>query len=291
MIFLTGASGFIGLNLIKFFKNEYSIIRYKRDLPISINENIVIHLAGKAHDIKKKLIINQYYQVNTELTKKVFDAFLESDAKVFITISSVKAVANEVHGELIEDCIANPITHYGKSKLLAENYILSKKIPINKRVYVLRPCMIYGNGTKGNLELLFRLVNKGFPWPLGAYDNKRSYCSIENLLFIIKEIIKREDIPSGVYNVADDETISTNELISIIAKAQNKKVKILKVSKILIKLIAKLGDILYLPFTTERLLKLTESYVVNNEKIKTAIGKSLPTSTKEAMLKTFKNLN
>jgi len=86
---------------------------------------------------------------------------------------------------------------------LAEQYILSQPIPEGKRVYILRPCMIHGPGNKGNLNLLYSLVTKGFPWPLGLFENSRSYLSIENLCFIIKELIDREDIPSGVYNVAN----------------------------------------------------------------------------------------
>ncbi|MEI5579362.1 SDR family oxidoreductase, partial [Streptomyces brasiliscabiei] len=86
--------------------------------------------------------------------------------------------ADQVVGELVEDVIPNATTHYGKSKLLAEKYILTKQIPESKRVYVLRPCMIHGPGNKGNLNLLYNLVSKSIPWPLGAFDNKRSFCSI-----------------------------------------------------------------------------------------------------------------
>jgi nucleoside-diphosphate-sugar epimerase len=285
-IFLTGSSGFVGVNLIEYFESSI-FLKYQRAAPIEINQDVVIHLAGKAHDLKKISNSEEYYQVNTELTKTVFDAFLDSDAKVFITLSSVKAVADEVQGELTEENITIPITHYGKSKLLAEQYILSKKIPEGKRVYILRPCMIHGPSNKGNLNLLYKLVSKGIPWPLGAFENKRSFCSIDNLMFIIKELIVREDIPSGVFNVADDEPLSTNDVISILAESQNRKSKIWKISQGLIHSISKLGDILRLPLTTERLQKLTESYVVSNQKIKTAIGKDLPVSAKDGLLKTF----
>jgi nucleoside-diphosphate-sugar epimerase len=290
-IFLTGASGFVGLNLVKFLNKNYKIIKYQRDSQILINEFIVIHLAGKAHDLKKTSNSEEYYQVNTELTKNIFDAFLISDAKVFITLSSVKAVADEVVGELTEDHHPNPITHYGKSKLLAEQYILSKKIPKGKRVYVLRPCMIHGPGNKGNLNLLYKLMSVGVPWALGAFENKRSFCSIDNLLFILKELIEREDIPSGIYNVADDEPFSTNDLISLIAVSQNKKYKIWYITKGVIENFAKIGDIFHLPFNTDRLQKLTASYLVSNEKVKNVIGKPLPFSSKDGLLKTFKSFN
>ena len=285
-IFITGSTGFVGKNLVDFLKC-FQVKHLFRNEDILIDEFVVIHLAGKAHDLQKTSNPEEYYQVNTELSKKVFDAFLASDAKVFITLSSVKAVCDEVKGELTEDYIPNPITHYGKSKLLAEKNIFSKNIPDGKRVYVLRPCMIHGPGNKGNLNLLFKLVVKNIPWPLGAFENKRTFCSIDNLMFIIQELIEREDIPSGIYNVADDEPLSTNELINLIAKSQNRKTKIWKLSKRLIERVAMIGDKLHLPLNSDRLHKLTSSYIVSNSKIKAALGKPLPVSSSEGLLKTF----
>jgi nucleoside-diphosphate-sugar epimerase len=290
-IFLTGDSGFVGSNLIKLFYSIYEIVIYRRGAIIKVDQDVVLHLAGKAHDLKNVSSFDEYYKVNTELTKEIFDAFLSSKANVFITISSVKAVADEVDVELIEDTIPNPITHYGKSKLLAEQYILSQPIPDGKRVYILRPCMIHGPGNKGNLNLLYSLVSKGFPWPLGLFENSRSYLSIENLCFIIKELIEREDIRSGVYNVADDVPLSTNEVIKMIAVSKGKKERILNLSKNIIMVLARVGDLLKLPLNSERLQKLTESYVVNNAKIKKALGKQLPVSSTEGLIKTFQSFS
>ena len=288
---MTGSSGFVGRSFIAFLNGSYEVNQFKRNLEISINENTVIHLAGKAHDLKKVSSPDEYYEVNTELTKQIFDAFMTSDAKVFITLSSVKAVADEVDGMLTEGDIPGPITHYGKSKLLAEQYILSQVIPTGKRVYILRPCMIHGPGNKGNLNLLYKLVSKGIPWPLGVFENKRSFCSIDNLMFIIRELIERDDIPSGIYNVADDEPISTNQVVRLIAESKGKLARILTLSKLFIRAIARLGDFLKLPLNTERLQKLTESYVVSNAKIKAALGKPLPVSSKEGLISTFQSFS
>ena len=286
--FLTGASGFVGKSVFRFL-GEHNFRIWSRNETLQLGGVCsVIHLAGKAHDLKNTSSSQDYYEVNTELTKKVYDAFLISEAKVFITLSSVKAVADRVEGELTEQHQPTPVTHYGKSKLLAEQYIFSKEIPEGKRVYVLRPCMIYGAGNKGNLNLLFKIVSKSIPWPLGAFENKRSFCSIDNLMFIIKELIEREDIPSGIYNIADDEPLSTNELIGLIAQSKNRNPKVWDFPKSFIEGIASLGDKLHLPLNTERLQKLTSSYVVSNAKIKAAIGKPLPVSSREGLLKTFK---
>ena len=288
-IYLTGASGFVGKNLITNFNKDFDIKKHIRGSEFLIKQNTVIHFAGKAHDLKNISNKDEYYEVNTELTKQIFDSFLISDSSVFIMLSSVKAVADNVVGILNEDCEPNPKTHYGKSKLLAESYILSKKIPNNKRVYILRPCMIHGPNNKGNLNLLYNLVSKRIPWILGSFQNKRSYCSIDNLLFIINELIKNNTIPSGVYNVADDEYLSTNEIISLISNSNNQKPIIFNLSPFIVKFIAKIGDIVPLPLNSERLKKLTESYMVSNEKLKKYIAKELPLTSKEGVIKTLKS--
>lgn len=290
-IFITGSTGFLGSNFINYYVNRYDFSRYIKNANVVIEHDVVLNFAGKAHDLKKLSSDKEYYQVNSDLSQKVFDAFLYSDARIFITISSVKAIADQVKEILDEDTIANPITHYGKSKLLAEQYILSKEVPMGKRVYILRPCMIHGPGNKGNLNLLYNLVSKGYPWPLGNFENKRSFCSIENLCFIIKELIERDDIPSGVYNVADDIPLSTNEVIQLIAESKGKDARILGLNKSLISALARLGDLLRFPLNTERLQKLTESYIVSNEKLIKALGKTLPVSSKEGLMRTFESFS
>lgn len=291
-LLITGFSGFVGRNIVQFYKDE-TIVKINMH---NFNPNLIpdsvfsyIHLAGKAHDLKNSSNNQDYYKINTDLTKKIFDKFLESDAKVFIMLSSVKAVADKVESELTEDHIPKPLTHYGKSKLLAEQYIQSKNIPKGKRVYILRPCMIHGPENKGNLNLLYKIIINDLPWPLGLYVNKRSLCSIENLCFIINELIYNDKIPSGIYNISDDDPISTNDIIKIISKALNKKVRILNVPKFFIYLFSKFGDFFQLPLNSERLEKLTENYIVKNDKIKSAINKPLPISTEYGLFKTIKS--
>jgi nucleoside-diphosphate-sugar epimerase len=290
-VFLTGHSGFVGQNFCNTFLNQFIIHKYDKNSNLQISSDIVLHCAGKSHDLNNNIEIKDYYEVNSEFTKKVFDSFLASNATVFIFLSSVKAVADSVVNPLSETQFANPLTHFGKSKLLAEQYILLQKIPEGKRVYILRPCMIHGPGNKGNLNLLYKFISNGIPWPLGAFENRRSFCSIDNLLFIINELIVRNDIPSGIYNVADDIHLSTIEVIEIIAQSQSRNSNIWKVSKRVIQLLAKIGDVVRLPLNSERLYKLTETYIVNNQKITSVLAKPLPVSSKEGLLKTFKSFN
>lgn len=292
-IVITGSTGFVGINLLNNLKDiliKSISVRYIPNQIISFKTYAIVHLAGKAHDLKEVTTPQEYYEANYELTKQLFDAFLLSEAKVFIFMSSVKAIADKINGLVSEIQIPNPQTHYGKSKLLAENYILSKNIPINKKVFILRPCMIHGPGNKGNLNLLYQLVSKSLPWPLGAFQNQRSFCSIENVCYVIQQLLEREDIPSGIYNLADDEAVSTNELIQLIAATTHKKAWIFAVSKKIIYAMARLGDILRLPLNTERLDKLTENFVVSNVKIKSALQiKKFPTSAKEGLVKTIQS--
>ena len=126
---------------------------------------------------------------------------------------------------------------------------------------------------------------------MGAFENKRSFCAVGNLQFAIQQLIEK-DIQPGVYQVADDEALSTNELILIMAGSQNKKGKIWSVPAGWIKALARTGDFLHLPLNSERLKKLTESYVVSNQKLKTALGiEKMSISAKEGLLKTLYSFN
>lgn len=292
----------MGTNLTVYLKerNTSADVLDRKKLQSVVPEDIdayttVIHLAGLAHDLKKGSPATEYYNINFGLTKDLFDAFLLSDAKKFIFISSVKAVADEVADILTEDDLPNPQTDYGRSKLMAEQYIGKQVIPEGKSVYILRPCMTHGKGNKGNLNLLFKLISKGLPYPLAAFENKRSFLSIQNLCFIIKEIIDRDNIPSATYNVADDEPLSTNDVVSILSVSLGKGPSFLKVPQQIVQYLGKLGTFFNLPFNTERLQKLTENYVVSNARIKSAIDKPFPLSSVEGLkvtAETFsKNLN
>ena len=288
-IIITGASGFVGQALQPYLKANS--IRYsamsRTELvnvdPQMLNNSIVIHLAGKAHDLKKTVDPTEYYRINFELTKRIYDAFLASNATKFIFISSVKAAADVVVDALTEDVIPKPVTPYGKSKLMAEEYIQSCPLPNGKFYYILRPCMIHGVGNKGNLNLLYKFVDLGMPYPLAAFDNKRSFLSVENLCFVIKHLIQEPDISSGIFNVADDGVLSTNEVVKILAESLQKSPKLWRISKIIIKYIASFGSKFGLPLTTERLNKLTENYIVSNCKINTALGITFPVSAAEGL--------
>lgn len=298
-ILVTGATGFVGENLKPYLEEKGHIIytlgrsdKYTwKDLSAkNIPEvDAIIHLAGKAHDLKKVAGNDIYFKVNRDLTMEIYNYFLASKTQKFIFFSSVKAAADFLDNDILtEDVNPNPVGSYGKSKQEAEKYILSN-LSSDKEVYILRPCMMHGPKNKGNLNLLYKVVSKNIPWPLGKFDNKRSFASISNVCYIVNALLEKK-IESGIYNVSDDAAISTNELIEIICKACNKKSHILFLPKWLISSIAKIGDYIHLPLNTERLTKLTENYVVSNQKIRKALGISkLPFSTKEGLTTTIQS--
>ena len=249
----------------------------------------IIHLAGKAHDTKNKSAADVYFKVNTGLTQKIFDYFMASGAKKFVFFSTAKAAADRVEGVLTEDVVPTPVGPYGESKIKAEEYILGHDLPNDKRVYIFRPCMIHGPGNKGNLNLLYSVVRKGIPWPLGAFENRRTFTSIENICFAVNGVLTK-DVPSGIYNMGDDGALSTNELIEEICKSLNKKAHIWRLPKSLMTGIAKIGGWLHLPLNPDRLQKLTENYVSSNAKIKAALGVDrMPVDAREGLKTTLES--
>lgn len=309
-ILITGVHGFVGTNLVKALSKEHTI--YGLDIISPLKEGVrftfswdyldkeggipevdtIIHLAGKAHDTKNEAAADVYFKVNTDLTKKIFDYFLKSSAKKFIFFSTAKAAADKVDGVLTEDVVPSPVGPYGESKIAAEDYILSRIKEFenpSKQVYIFRPCMIHGPGNKGNLNLLYNVVKKGIPWPLGAFENRRTFTSIENICFAVNGVLTK-DVPSGIYNMGDDEALSTNELIEEICKSLGKKAHIWKLPKGFMNGVAKVGGWLHLPLNPERLRKLTENYVSSNAKIKKALGvEKMPVDAREGLKVTLES--
>ena len=308
-ILITGIHGFVGSNLVKAMGGKHAVYGLDIVAPAVAgvvktftwedldakripHMDVIIHLAGKAHDTKNKSAAQLYFDINTGLTKRVFDYFLASGATRFVFFSSVKAAANSVGDNevLTEEVIPWPVGPYGESKIAAEKYInenFDMGADASKRVYILRPCMIHGPGNKGNLNLLYSVVRRGIPWPLGAFENRRSFTSIGNLCFVMEGLVTG-NVPSGIYHMGDDEALSTNELIGVICESLDRKARIWHLPKGLMLGLASLGGAFRLPLNRDRLQKLTESYVVSNAKIKGALGVTkLPVSAREGLLVTL----
>lgn len=314
-ILITGVHGFVGSNLVEALKKEHTI--YGLDIISPLKDGVektfswddldagnvpevdaIVHLAGKAHDTKNQSAAEVYFKVNTGLTQKIFDYFLSHEGiKKFVFFSTAKAAADKVEGVLTEDVVPAPVGPYGESKIAAERYILERmeiagqtgNDEADKRVYIFRPCMIHGPGNKGNLNLLYKVVSKGIPWPLGAFENRRTFTSVENICFAVNGVLTK-NVQSGIYNMGDDEALSTNELIEEICKSLGKKAHIWRLPKGLMNGVAKVGGWLHLPLNPERLRKLTENYISSNAKIKKALGvERMPVDASEGLKRTLES--
>ncbi len=312
-ILITGITGFIGRNLVEYFaeRDEIKIFGHSRDifqakklfkqkkieflseLNVDVLDRnhieIIIHLAGIAHDLSGHYRSEDYDLVNNIGTRKLFDQFTDSQASTFIFVSSIKAVIDHFDGEVHEEMDPKPTSAYGISKLKAEQYINQHK-GNNKKNYILRPCLVHGPGNKGNLNLLYKFVRSGMPYPLGAFENQRSFLSIENFCFVINAIINNQ-LPPDTYFLSDEKSIATNELVRIIGIAIGKNIRILKIPKPLINLIASIGSVFHLPFRRSNISKLTENLIVSNKKLLLNLNSNLPVTAEEGLLKTIKSFD
>lgn len=301
-ILITGVSGFLGSNLVDYFKSDSSIKLYghsrnrlKTQAIYKNNEielieecsieflneaeiDCVVHLAGIAHDLGGNYNDEDYEEVNFRQTCQLFDKFVVSKTKKFIYVSSIKAAIDTADYPVDENVTPSPSTPYGKSKLKAEEYIKSKILQEGKQYFLLRPCMVHGPKNKGNLNLLYKYVKSGLPYPFGGFHNQRSFLSIENFNFVIRNIITQK-IPSGIYHLADTGYQSTTELVQLIASTLGKKVSIWNIPVGTVRAIFSL-------YKKQLLVKLTESMMVSNEKIETAMQMRLPVSMEEGLRKT-----
>ena len=284
-ILISGAYGFVGTNLSAFLASKghkcvaldiakgivkaYSAFYTWDDLDKIDWPSVdaVVHLAGKAHDTKNVTKPQAYFDINVGLTQKLFTACGDK-VKTFVYFSSIKALDGD--------------TPYAQSKREAEKWL-------NGRAVVLEPAMIHGPGNKGNLNLLFAVVKHGIPWPLAEFENHRSFTSIGNICAVVEELCKGT-VPKGIYPMCDDEPVSTNRLIELIAESRGKKARLWRLPKGLMRFGAKVGDVLHLPLNTERLGKLTENSVVDNSKIKAALGwDRMPIRAEDGLRSTLKS--
>ncbi len=228
-LLITGSNGFVGKYFINKYKNKYEIktFSFLKDDINSLNcsdVDVVFHLSALVHQMGGSSS-EEYERVNVIQTLQLAKKAKESGIKQFIFMSTVAVYGIET-GVMNEKSNYTPLTEYGKSKLRAE-IELQKLDNKNFKVSIIRPPMIYGKNAPGNIDSLVKLVKKLPIIPLGKIENKRSFISIQNLCFIINEIITHQK--AGVFLASDDEAISTSRLIELIAKNLDKKVYLVKI--------------------------------------------------------------
>lgn len=229
-LMITGASGFIGSNFIERYKDKYNIIPVDL-LKIKPEEidfkgvDTVLHLAALVHQMKGAPR-EKYFEVNTELTRRVAEEAKKQGVRHFVFYSTVKVYGYD--GDLYnhtmilnEKSECKPMNDpYGESKWEAEK-ILRRLEDNNFKIGIIRPPMVYGKGVKGNMESLIKLVKMLPILPFNYDKNRRSLVNIENLMYLTTLVIDKE--ASGVFLPLDEKNISLKEIVEGIEKAYNLK--------------------------------------------------------------------
>lgn len=229
-LMITGASGFIGSNFIERYKDKYNIIsvdllKVKPEELNFKNVDCVLHLAALVHQMNGAPR-EKYFEVNTELTKRIAEESKKQGVKHFVFYSTVKVYGYD--GDLYnhniilnENSPCNPKNDpYGESKWEAEK-ILKNLEDENFKVGIIRPPMVYGKGVKGNMESLIKLIQRLPILPFNYTKNKRSLVNIENLMYLTSLVINKE--AQGVFLPLDEKNLSLKEIFEGIEKAYELK--------------------------------------------------------------------
>ena len=228
-ILITGAGSYVGTKVEQWIKakSDYQVDTLDmlsdtwRETDFS-QYDVVYHVAGIAHVNADPKMEPLYYKVNRDLTIEVAKRAKDASVKQFIFMSSLivfhesRSLKPEV---LTADTQPNPNGFYGDSKLQAENG-LHKLECDTFRVCILRPPMIYGNGSKGNFPRLISLSAKTPIFPY--FHNQRSMLYIDNLAEFVLQAIKH--LLSGTFYPQNKELSDTVEIIRYFAKAQNHRI-------------------------------------------------------------------
>ncbi len=279
-ILVTGASGFVGKIFVEYNKNNFDIstISLKKEDWQQANFSsfdAVVHLAGKAHEMTK--IDDQiYFEVNYELTKKLFEKIKQDTVPHFIYISSTKVYGDGEYEYLNEQSKCNPSDAYGKSKLKAEQYLLEQKKTI---VSIIRPPLIYGSGVKGNMQKIMELCNSNTPLPFGNINNKRSMVYVGNLIELINTVILQKK--GGLFIAGDASAASTTILVKTIKNALGKKNNLFAIPNFLQSIIKKLKPALY--------VRLFGSFYVDNTKTNTILNFTPPFTMQQGIQQMVSN--
>lgn len=236
-LMITGASGFIGTNFIERYKEKYNIVpvdllKIKPEEIEFKNVDTVLHLAALVHQMNGAPR-EKYFEINTELTRKIAEVAKKNKVKHFVFYSTVKVYGYD--GDLYnhnfvlnEYSKCNPINDpYGESKWEAEK-ILGEIESDNFIVSVIRPPMVYGKGVKGNMETLIKLIKKLPILPFDYTKNRRSFVNIDNLLYLTSLVIDKEK--EGIFLPLDEKSLSLKEMIEGIEEGL--KIKRIKVPMI-----------------------------------------------------------
>ena len=259
----------------------------------------VFHLAGKAHALSRgKQDDAEYFRINTEGTRNLLAAAKRAAVKRLVFFSTIKAMSRDGCGQptgemdgkgcrpradaagsaraFTEEDVIEPDTAYGKSKLEAEKLVLlGGYVP---EPVVLRLCMVYGVGAKGNMQKMLAAVSQHrFP-PLPEVGNRRSMICVTDVVRAAVLAGKHPDAVGQVFIVSDGHAYSTRQIYEIMCRALDRKPSSWAMPLWILQCLGKLGDQLgrlrghRFVFDSDALEKLVGSAWFNSEKIERRLG-------------------
>lgn len=301
-ILVTGASGFVGHALCAHISNHefnsYALLRKKQEnlnvkkqfivedfLKHSDWESIlkgmdaVIHTAGLAH--VKGRPDKDYYEINTEITKKLALECVKFNVKRFVYISSIHVHASsESSSVLTSESPFNPQTAYGKSKLFAEQSLREIEMNSGLEVVIVRPPLVYGPKVSGNVLTLIKLIQKGIPFPFAKTKNKRSMVFVQNLVDALVLCASHSEAKGNTFLISDDKPLSIEDLIQGLANGMGKPANLFYFPKFLLKLPFKLTG------KNEHLKKITGSLELDSSPLQKILGWKPLVSVEEGLRET-----
>ena len=306
-ICITGANGFIGKTLCKSIKAPDNHIRgfvRARDLVNNFSEteyisvgdissktnwkdhlkgfDCIIHCAGLTHQMSSIKNKNVYNLVNTDGTKRLAEHAVEVGVKRLVFLSSVKVNGESTYKTNTKQKFShkntpNPQDPYAISKLEAEKVLWKISSRTDLEVVVVRLPLVYGNGVKGNLARLIKLVRSGIPLPLSLIKNQRSMIGIDNLVDLLIRCIDHPEAKGKTFLASDGEDLSTPELIKFIASSMGRKANLFPLPIFILKF---LGSVFG---KSEEINRLVGSLSIDNSYTKEILNWNPPLSIEKSI--------
>jgi nucleoside-diphosphate-sugar epimerase len=309
-ILVTGSTGFVGAALIeRLKKDEFPFSAAVRDalnkeLHPDVNNieighlssmldwgyalkkcDVVIHLAARVHILKDKSKnpLADFRYINVDCSLNLARQAARAGVRRFIYVSSLKVNGEfTILGEpFTAEDVPRPQDFYGISKHEAEIGLRMISEEFGMELVIIRPPLVYGPRVKANFLSMMNWLHRGIPLPLGGVtENRRSFLFIDNLVDMIITCINHPSAANQIFLAADDEDLSTAELLDRITLALGRSSKLISVPAPFIGIGAKLlgrSDI------TQR---LCGSLQVDIKKTKSLLGWLPPVSVGEGLRQT-----
>jgi UDP-glucose 4-epimerase len=242
----------------------------------------VVHLAAHAHVMKPTATDRiEFERTNVFGTERLARAAVALGVKRFVYLSSIK-VNGERSGDraFSADDIPRPQDDYAQSKLEAERRLAAIDAASGMAVSIVRSPLVYGPGVRANFLRLLSLAHSGLPIPLASIDNVRSMVSVWNLCDLICALVRHERPMSGVFLVADGETVSTAELVRRLAHIMHRPARLFSLPTGVLRALAALTG------RSAEMNRLCDSLAVDISQTRARLGWSPPLPLEEGLERT-----